>query len=145
QPMDVRNPDWLEAIRAFVQRWGLLGICRHRLPAGHVTGLRPSLQPERCRQLGEQTDDEWRPWEPLVVWQNWARQARAILNLAEALAEGERGDHQDWKALNSLGLAAPDAPTGAWGPAERLERLAREHKQPDLGAVAAALHRQGFG
>jgi transposase-like protein len=134
------------AIRNYARRWGVLKICAHGLPCGHnpppVVGMESGLV-TWCYPLG------WPDtcWEPLDRWRHFARQTRAMLNIAAYVHAGKPGRPEDWQTVYE------DAKTDAWqhvhqgGPFwERLtceaararlgllldERLALGHVRPQL-------------
>ena len=73
-----------EAFLDFAQRYGVLYLCPHGIPATSphgMSGCRPSKS------------------EPLSRWRHYARQARAVLRIAAALHQGGIGEDPDWKTL----------------------------------------------
>jgi hypothetical protein len=89
-----------EAVHTFARRWGVLGICHHGLPATH--NPRPPELPSRsgtatwCYPLRQ---SGWY-WEPLDIWHDFARRARAVLNLAAAMGRETSTRREDWAALH---------------------------------------------
>ena len=84
-------------IRAYARRWGILGICKHGLPSSHAgnEGGTPRCQPLRREDLTWRFDG----WEPLGRWRHFARQARAMLNLAASLHADQPGQPADWQVV----------------------------------------------
>lgn len=80
-------------VRAYAERWGPLGICRHDGLAGH-----PVLD-DAGRGLCAPRGYPGPLSEPLERWRYWARYMRSLLNLAAALESGEAGDPEDWEHL----------------------------------------------
>ena len=85
-------------IRAYARRWGILGICEHGLPSSHLGNEDGT---PRCRPLSRREDPAWRfdGWEPLERWRHFARQARAILDLAASLHTDQPGQPEDWQVV----------------------------------------------
>ena len=85
-------------IRAYARRWGILGICEHGLPSSHLGNEDGT---PRCRPLSRREDPAWRfdGREPLERWRHFARQARAILNLAASLHTDQPGQPEDWQVV----------------------------------------------
>jgi len=50
----------------------------------------------------------WLYWEPLAVWRDYSRKARAVLNIAAKLQSDQLGDENDWRTI--LGSATWDRP-----------------------------------
>jgi hypothetical protein len=78
---EIRFPARLEA---FARRWGVLGLCRHGLPATHpiTAEMLPLETPCGLWMMATGT-------EPLGLWREYARQARAVLDVAAALVSEE--------------------------------------------------------
>ncbi len=85
----------------FADRYGVLGICEHGLPAPHNHA--------RPRAPGDSQVGECRPqrvgtrervyFEPIDRWLHYARVARGLLDVAAALHYGDPGARQDWAAI----------------------------------------------
>ena len=79
----------------YARHYGVLMICEHGLPASH----RPTRlfnQDIGCRPAG------WggrKCWEPLERWWHFARQARAMLHIANQLRRGLHGTRADWEQI----------------------------------------------
>lgn len=112
-------------VEAYARRWGILGLCRHGLPAGHtpirllissakITGNKTAfMQPiiRAGKEYGTSVIDEpcwsgnpsdgWR--EPIELWRFYVDLARRLLLAANAgrVAERERSDSR-WARLNLL-------------------------------------------
>jgi hypothetical protein len=101
-----------EAICTFARRWGVLRICHHGLPATH--NPRP---PELPAQSGIATwcyplrQSGWY-WEPLDIWHDFARRARAVLNLAAAMGQKTSTRREDWAVLHDTWAQRWDASGG---------------------------------
>jgi hypothetical protein len=124
------------AIRAYARRWGVLGICKHQLPATHNPEPVPFLSGPMtaCRPLG------WRegaPWEPLTAWRRYAAQMRALLNIGARLREGQRGRLEDWGVLYPRRDAHPEKRW--WGHQVEADRAGVAHELREwlhIGQVA---------
>ncbi len=99
----------------FAKRWGMLGLCEHMLPASHRTQTRLWIM--EAHWSSSPGDSPWRSgadlhrrWEdesacalilaePVVVWQRFAREARALLAIAERVHRGEPASPLDWLAI----------------------------------------------
>jgi hypothetical protein len=103
-----------ESIVRFAKKWGVLRFCRHGLPYPHeaLSGARPwtrrvSCFPGRVRRgsvitsLKRHFPVYWL-WEPIEAWQQFARHARALLNLTSEVRRGRTGSDEDWKFLTGL-------------------------------------------
>lgn len=116
-----------DQIRRYAQRWGVLRICAHGLPASHnsrnlltgVTRLTPCVPlTEIVERIGQppayvgdsslSRDGGPRPpiverthqgFEPIGAWRQFSRQARAILRIVAAHREQERADREDLRVL----------------------------------------------
>ncbi len=90
-----------ERIRDYARRWGILGICKHGLPATHNPpppgGIGPSHQRTWCYPLG--WVDERCCWEPIEAWRLFAAQARGLLNIAAQLHDDQPGRLEDWQNI----------------------------------------------
>lgn len=90
-------------VPAFAERYGVLRLCEHELPASHNPVPPPwllrSTRTGGCSGLDE---------EPALIWRIFAAQARAILNIAAAVRAGRPGPERDWSLIYSRsGRAAP--------------------------------------
>lgn len=100
-------------ILEYARRWGVLALCEHGLPACHI--LRGYLDPrnpnvflhQHCRPLSR--NDSLR-YEPLERWRHYARQANAIIKLANSLHQGLIGDVTYWQILAAQSLAQREMP-----------------------------------
>ncbi len=75
-------------ILGFARRWGVLGFCEHGLPASHDL-LSPTGRTFGCDPLrDEKSLRTGGGWEPLSLWRDYARWARAILSAAVEIGGG---------------------------------------------------------
>lgn len=88
-------------------RWGLLELCKeHHEPTNHNYNCEP-LVPSRMVVFGptdkaaqEHRETLLSTGEPICAWRRHARFARALLNIAARLHEGEPGSDEDWETLH---------------------------------------------
>ena len=66
----------------FANRWGVLELCLHGLPATHSF---PFCRPTQS--------------EPLSIWRHFAERFRAILRIAAALHQESSGTADDWQTI----------------------------------------------
>jgi len=55
---------------------------------------------------------DFRFWEPVSVWFEWSRKAKALLNIAAQLNKGKRASFEDWntvKGIRDTGLGETEA------------------------------------
>ena len=116
-----------EAILRFANRWGVLGLCKHGLPATHSMTLSKQVSLLPIYQYCTPKKRQGYCYEPLERWRYYARQAKAITSLAympsilepeevfngnpetvfginimrggRVEIHGLHGDEEDWKAL----------------------------------------------
>jgi hypothetical protein len=101
-------------ILGFARRWGVLGICRHGLPASHnpppvpLPIPMPFAELPWCYPVGY-----WKgaPSEPLDAWRTYSKKFGAILNIAAQIQEGRGGKPGDWDTLHSPALGVPLRPS----------------------------------
>lgn len=68
-----------DAISAFADRWGPLGICAHLVPWTHSLARRSLISVEPiCSPLGITASRGPKGWEPLDKWRDYSRDAKAI-------------------------------------------------------------------
>jgi len=83
----------------FAQRWGVLHLCEHELPASHNPGVFPVWTvddspgwPSRCQWLGEAGSGHIRPigvyWESIATWRKFARQGMAVVRVIAGVESG---------------------------------------------------------
>jgi hypothetical protein len=86
------------AIIEFAERWGVLGICGHGLPATHRPALNspdgPTCSPQPVRADRTRLID-WRQ-EPLTKWQEIGQRARALLTVAAAVHDEKPAPFDTW-------------------------------------------------
>lgn len=88
-----------EMVRRFVERWGPLNLCRHRLPATHWP-LADETAPRDGPRCPDVDGDATHGQEPIDVIRSWAAVAHAPLRIGLALAEdGALGNEEDWRTL----------------------------------------------
>lgn len=88
-------------------RWGLLELCKeHFMPTNHNYTCEP-IVPFRMVVFGvtdkparEHREKLLSEGEPISAWRDYARFAKAILNIAAKLHEGEIGSDEDWDTLH---------------------------------------------
>ena len=94
------QPD--EKVLGYARRWGLLGLCSHRLRSGlHPARVRAGLLTwrtvsvsEPCTSLGG---------EPLSAWRYWSTQAMTLLRVSSRVRRGEVVSTTDWETLARSG------------------------------------------
>jgi hypothetical protein len=85
----------------YARQWGVLRICNlHRKPLSHTEPVEFGRwvfedYAKRCFLL----EEGGKHWEPISAWQSYAKQARAILNLAASLHLGRVGSMEDWAVV----------------------------------------------
>lgn len=121
------NLDSDESILAYARKWGVLGLCEHRLPFGHNWGPSLPLYSKKHRAPYETENERYTRGrgpcgtgyshasgvngrEPLEVWRHFAKQALALLIIAEDLNAGEltledkvQGSDLEWH-LATMGM-----------------------------------------
>jgi hypothetical protein len=97
----------------YARRWGMLLLCKHNLPSSHN---QPKCLPIGSNDFAKKKGGAWY-WgrEPVAVWRQFSRKARAILNVAANLDKGRGGAVEDWRAIYD----------------ERSDRVARRWKPGD--------------
>lgn len=110
----------------FAERWGVLGLCEHLVPAIHNSPGMYGMS--GCKVLGPPKTRYY--WEPLESWFFYARTARSVLNAAAALQAGHEPPVElmdELKAWISTVRQEPDLPPLDWwvkaSAAEHLELL----------------------
>ena len=90
-----------ERIRAFARNWGVLELCdTHSLPADHPRrSAFSSDSKSKCRINHWLEGEKELAREPLSAWRRFAGEAKAMLNVAAALHEGEKGKRKDWEQV----------------------------------------------
>jgi hypothetical protein len=81
---DVSDARLPARLRRFAPRWGVLGLCRHGLPATHPITVEMLPLETPCGLWMQPTGTE-----PVSLWREYARQARAVLDVAAALVSEE--------------------------------------------------------
>lgn len=112
-----------EAIRAYSDAWGPLGLCEHGLPVTHGMWDAPTRGRQLCLQVPE-------GYEPVATWRYWARQAGAIATLSSRVRRGTLGKWPTWQAWYS------DPWPWASGAADILEGQ-RDHADGALEGIRA--------
>ncbi len=86
-----------ERILKYARKWGVLNACKdHNLPASHGP-LPYDTGAGRCVPRNQRVGDWLECCEPLAVWWNFAREARALLKVAAQLHLGKKGEKADWQ------------------------------------------------
>ena len=88
------------AILAYARRYGPLDICEHNLPRSHneknyyqsLWRIQKTVGEGHCQPLHDDDDPEWF-WEPIAEWRRYARQALAIVRMAELTLRGHVVGH----------------------------------------------------
>jgi hypothetical protein len=99
-----------EKIGRYARRWGILELCEHGMPVTHsrlafgMGSEEEGRKPDGCGLLASETAGEFT--ESLELWRLYARQARSMLNLANALYEGRPGSEEDWRSVLDTRAAA---------------------------------------
>jgi hypothetical protein len=104
--IDFANLAFVEAetILEFAQTWGVLGLCKHNLPATHNPPIFTSESIDKsCKPTGS---------EPIELWYRFARMSRAMLSLASYLHRNEKGQKQDWLVLGVTEENLPEEISG---------------------------------
>jgi hypothetical protein len=92
-------PEFERAINEYASRFGILGICEHNLPASHPSLNFRQQDPRPCEPRKDGADYI----ENVGHWLSYARQARALLNVAAAIYSDDKGRQRDWEELVSDG------------------------------------------
>ena len=106
-----QNGRGLERIVDYARRYGVLGICKHKVPSSHN---RPPYMPdfstdfydliseihEYCRPEKEEIEGHQFEAEPLDAWLSFSREAKAIVQLSSELRGESKGDQKDWQVLD---------------------------------------------
>ena len=100
---DVPETRFPARLEAFALRWGVLGLCRHGLPATHPITAEMAPIEVPCGLWMTATGTE-----PVALWREYARQARAVLDVATALVTEEVAAHK-LQAAASIALQPPNA------------------------------------
>ena len=97
--------------RQYARRRGVLGICKHGLPATHRPAVRPGVtwllssygcSPRFVKRPADhypRSSRERKLWEPLGAWRRFTAEAGALLRLVEALQSRRSTDASDWQTL----------------------------------------------
>jgi len=110
----IDQPD--DAFARYAERWGMLLLCDHGLPATHDKDTLPeSLAPGRSvtRETGKRQEPcvvSFLRSEPIETWRYWARQARALVVVIARLRDGKVGGDEEWAELRAPGPWARDWP-----------------------------------
>lgn len=96
-----------EGVKGYAERYGVLVICEHGLPASHnadavlaelVKGERSCGGPMKVNPA--ETDDySALYWEPLDRWFYYIHQAQAMLRIAVALHQNQATSQSDWETV----------------------------------------------
>lgn len=86
----------------YAQRWGVLGICQHHLPACHnhqPFGAQWGL--EACEPLPAERGEFWHT-DPLEYWQSFSRLFRSLRDLGAQVNQGKVGDDSQWRLVHTV-------------------------------------------
>lgn len=103
------------SVLRFAERWGVLHICRHGLPAGHPPlEHRPGDGPYGACLALNVPNTLLTSFAPIEIWLHYARQVDAILRIATQLHNGApKGSAEDWRIVYEwAGPVAVDANDG---------------------------------
>lgn len=121
----IDQPD--DAFARYAERWGMLRLCAHGLPATHDKDTLPEslARPGRSVESDPGAVEDrcvvsFLVREPIATWRYWAGQARALLMVSARLAAGQPGGDAEWAELQAPGPWARD-----WPPAEPFTFAAR--------------------
>lgn len=91
------------AFADFARQWGVLKLCRHDLPATHNPA---------CEWVGylEDRDGRWDGWEPIAIWRQFAREARAALEVASSVHLARAISPIEWAAMLAFWQSPPPVP-----------------------------------
>lgn len=93
-----------EGVLRFALRFGVLGLCKHELPASHNPP--PPILSSDSTRSGCQAMAK----EPIAAWLLYVGQARALMNIAARLQdEGKPGNESEWRAVYARVLSHEDA------------------------------------
>ena len=90
-------------IKVFAQRFGVLGLCKHRFPASHADSCKPGYLPGAEGIVGWERVH----CEPVARWLEFVGAAQATLRLAIAAHDNRTGEEKDWAEV--LGCVHSDA------------------------------------
>jgi hypothetical protein len=95
-------------IARFAQRWGVLGICEHGLPASHNTGVHvyfgsplwdKTARVEYQKSCFPMQLSDGLYSEPLAEWRFWTELANRIVRIGADLQSNQPGKTSDWQAM----------------------------------------------
>lgn len=97
-----------EKYLTYAGNWGLLDLCeQHHAPTSHNHDCKP-LVPTRthvftttAKAAKDNREQLFSAGEPISAWRSYAKFARALLNIAARLHQGEVGSDEDWRTLHS--------------------------------------------
>ena len=91
-----------EAILKYARQFGVLELCEHDLPRAH----NPPTAYEGAGIAVQCLSRNWAGpmdyWEPLEIWRLFAKQMRAILNVAANIYQQKPGRLEDWTVIYSV-------------------------------------------
>src|SRR2546425_2711252 len=91
----VGSIDSPQSVEQFARRWGVLGICKHGLPASHYpgpTGWRLGDPIPCCQPLGYLESKLRGGFEPVETWMRFAGEFKGALNLAGVIEKASKGE-----------------------------------------------------
>jgi hypothetical protein len=98
-----------EEIKAYAQRWGVLGICPHGFPP--TSCPRAEYREEWHGRFCPPDGYPWRCSEPLATWRVIALWARALLNAVAMLRRKRSISEEDWAVLTGAGQIRREHPS----------------------------------
>jgi hypothetical protein len=95
------------AILRYARRWGVLGICKHGVPASHNDypfGVQHGV--EGCFPLPAKRGEFWHT-DPLDRWRYFSRIFRAIRDVGAQVNQSKVGDRSDWAWVQTINRNDP--------------------------------------
>jgi hypothetical protein len=90
-----------ETIRDFAGRWGMLHLCEHGLPAGHVRADTKNGCLEVIHTEAESALERVYQ-ESVGDWRRYARRARGLVRVSMNLMSGTGGDAEGWRDVAGM-------------------------------------------
>src|SRR5207245_2809350 len=93
-----------DAILAYARTWGVIGFCKHRLPASHRPELREPSCGEPMRWWASRNEvchhDDIRWSDSLEAWRNWSKRFWTARLIGRKLAENKQVSQAVWFDLD---------------------------------------------